>query len=91
MTIQREGNSTDRLHNPEILVSEGTRNSLRDLKIENFPGGACPQTPPRLRKSTASIVVLASEKKLKYYHSSHPLGLAIVMFAPLPPLDENPK
>ena len=39
------GNSTDRLLlNPEILVSEAIRNSLRDLKIENFCGGACPQT-----------------------------------------------
>ena len=59
------------------LVSETTRNSLRDLKIENFPGGACPQTPS-LRNSTSSIiVVLANEKR---YDSPCP-----------PPLDKNPK
>ena len=27
------------------LLSEGLRNTLRELKIPNFPGGACPQTP----------------------------------------------
>ena len=33
------------LPNPENLVTEATRNSLRDLKIKNFPGVAYPQTP----------------------------------------------
>ena len=27
------------------VVSEATRNSLRGRKFQNFPGGACPQTP----------------------------------------------
>ena len=37
-----ERNSTDRLLNPEVLVSEATRNSLR-FKYKIFPRGACPQ------------------------------------------------
>ena len=27
------------------LLSEGLRNTLLELKIPNFPGGACPQSP----------------------------------------------
>ena len=30
------------------LLSEATRNNLRNCTFQNFPGGACPQTPPSI-------------------------------------------